>query len=275
MLTGIYSAASGMIIQQRVQDVLSQNMAGAHMPGFKREEVVVRSFPDVMLTETYRGLSKSTDKPRYNHVIGRLGTGAGVDWTYVDHSGGQMKYTGNQNDISIFGEGYFAVQTPDGTRFTRSGDFMVDKEGFLVTPQGHFAMGQGVNNNNQKGPIQVGVNEFHVNHFGEIYAQQPDQNGVMRDVLIDQMVVADFADKDKLFREQGNLYRVEEGDQNNIIIPDNYRIAQGYVEQSNASITTEMVKMIDSYRIFEASSRVLRAQDQTLRQTVNEVGRAQ
>lgn len=275
MLTGIYSAASGMIIQERVQDVLAQNMSGAMMPGFKREEVVVRSFPDVMLSETYRGLSKSTDKPRYNHVIGRLGTGAGVDWTYVDHSGGQMKYTGNPSDISIFGEGYFAVQTPDGTRFTRSGDFMVDKEGYLITPQGHYLMGQGVNNNNQKGPIQVGVNQYYVNHFGEIYTQQADQNGVMRDVLIDQIAVADFADKDKLFREQGNLYRVEEGDQDNIIIPDNYRIAQGYVEQSNSTITSEMVKMIDSFRIFEASSRVLRAQDQTLRRTVNDVGRPQ
>lgn len=275
MLTGIYSAASGMIIQQRVQDVIAQNLSGSQMPGFKREEVVIRSFPDVMLTETYRGLSPSTNIPRYNHVIGRVGTGAGVDWKYVNHEAGPMKHTGDDSDFAIVGDGYFTVQTPDGMRFTRSGDFMVDKEGFLINAQGHFVVGQGVNNNNQKGPIYVGQNQFYVNHFGELFTQQPDANGVMRNQLIDQLAVVDFADKDRLFREPGNLFRVEEGDIDNVIIPKQFRVTQGYVEQANTAPTTEMVKMIDSFRIFEASARALRAQDQTLQRAVNDVGRPQ
>ncbi|MBI1389654.1 MAG: flagellar hook-basal body complex protein [bacterium] len=273
MITGLYSAASGMIIQERVQDVLAQNMAGSMMPGFKREETVIRSFPDVMLSETYRGLSPSTDKPRYNHAIGRVGTGAGVDWVYVDYTGGQMRYTGSKTDVSIFGDGFFAVKTPDGMRFTRSGNFVVNDEGYLTTTQGHYVMGQGANNNNEQSPIYVGNKDFYINYYGEVFTQQPDQNGVMRNTLMDQVVVVDFADKNKLFREPGNLYRVEDGDTNNFTIPDKYQVAQGYIEESNTDPTTEMVKMIDSFRTFEASSRVLKAIDQSVGRAVNEVGR--
>ena len=55
MLTGLYSAASGMIIQEKVQDVISQNLATSQIPGTQRREVVIRSFPDVLLTENLPG----------------------------------------------------------------------------------------------------------------------------------------------------------------------------------------------------------------------------
>lgn len=282
MLTGLYSAASGMIIQQRVQNTLAQNLAGSQSPGFRRQEVVVRSFPDVMLNETYRGLTPTTNKPRYNHAIGRVGTGAGVDWIYTDPSAGALKYTGNDNDMAIFGDGYFSVLTPDGLRFTRQGTFMVDKDGFLVTNQGHRVMGQGNDPQDptqplQRQPIQVGTDDFYVNHFGEVWARQPVPGQPMQkqNVRIDQLIVVDFENPDKLFREQGNLYRVEEGDQDNFTIPDRFQVVQGYVEEANTQPTTEMVKMIDSFRIFEASSRIIRSLDQTLQRAVNDVGRAQ
>ncbi|MGI6455253.1 MAG: flagellar hook-basal body protein [bacterium] len=273
MLTGLYSAASGMVVQERVQDILAQNLAGSGMPGYQRQEMVIRSFPDVMLSETYQGLSLSTSNPRFNHAIGRVGTGAGVDWTYTNHAHGQMNYTANKTDLAIFGDGFFTVQTPEGFRYTRAGNFHVDRDGYLVNAQGHKLVGQGINNQRQPAPLYVGHEDFFVNHFGEVFVSRPDQNGISRNVLLDQIKIVDFQNKDKLFREEGNIYRVEEGDQSNIRIPESYRIGQGYIEQSNTIPTTEMVKMIDSFRIYEASSRVLRSLDQTLQKTVNEVGR--
>lgn len=278
MITGLYSAASGMVIQERVQDVIAQNLAGSMTPGYRREDVVIRSFPDVLLSETYRGLSRSTDKPRYSHAIGRIGTGAGVDWSYVDHSPGSYRYTGDNNHMAISGDGFFAVATPDGTRFTRQGSFMVDRDGYLVTQQGFRLLGQGVDPTDptapaQRRPIQVGTQEFYVNHFGEIFAKVPDAQNVMRNQFVDQIAIADFEDKDRLFREPGSMFRVEEGDEDNFAIPDRYQVMQGYIENSNTLPTTEMVKLIDSYRIFEASSRVIRSLDQTLGRAVNDVGR--
>ncbi|MGC9328991.1 MAG: flagellar basal body protein, partial [Candidatus Hinthialibacter sp.] len=88
MLTGLYSAASGMIIQEQVQDVIAQNLANSQMPGYQRREAVIRSFPDVMLEAAYQTQGGVHDEGRYNHVIGRLGTGAGLDWIYTDYSRG-------------------------------------------------------------------------------------------------------------------------------------------------------------------------------------------
>lgn len=273
MITGMYTAASGMIVQEKVQDVLAQNLANSQFPGYHREELVVRSFPDVMLSATYQGSSPSTEKPRYMHAIGRVGTGAGIDWIYTDHSPGQMVYTGEPTDFSIFGDGYFSLITPDGMRFSRSGSFMVNKEGYLVNPQGYYLMGQGIDNNRVPAPIKVDGNHFFVDGYGRITMKQPDRNGIMRDVLIDQIRVVDFKDRDKLFREPGNIFRVEEDDKDNITIPDRFQVAQGYMEKSNSIPTTEMVKLMDSYRIHEASARVIRSLDQSLGRLINEVGR--
>lgn len=272
MLTGLYSAASGMIIQERVQDTIAQNMAGSMMPGFKREEVVIRSFPDVMLYETYRGLSKSTDLPRYNHAIGRVGTGAGVDWVYVDHTPGATQFTDNKSDFVIQGDGYFSLQTPDGQRYTRAGGFLVDKDGYLVNPMGHHVVGQGINNNRIPSPIRVGTEDFYVDPRGFVSVTRPDANGIMNDTIIDQIRIVDFADKDKVFREPGNLFRVEEGSEDNIIPPAEYSVYQGYIEKANSMPTTEMIKLIDSSRIHEASARVVHALDETLEKAVNQVG---
>ena len=273
MLTGLYSAASGMIIQERVQDTLAYNLANSQIPGFCREEVVVRSFPDVMLSAAYGRSVSQPENPRYHQTIGRLGTGAGIDWIYVDHSAGQMVYTGDSNDLALFGDGFFTLLSPDGQRYTRSGNFHVDKEGYLVNSQGYYVMGQGINNGRQPGRIQVGQEHFHVDGFGQVLVQRPNQQGIMSNVVLDQIRVIDFTNEDKLFREAGNIYRVEEDDADNFKIPVEFRVAQGYLEKSNSIPTTEMVKLIDSYRIHEASARVIRALDQTLNKAVNELAR--
>ncbi len=274
MITGLYSAASGMIVQERVQDVLAQNMAGSQMPGFRREEVVIRSFPDVMLSSTYRGLSPSTTKDRFNHAIGRVGTGAGVNWVHVDQARGMVKHTGNPTDFALMGDGYFTVMTMDGVRFTRAGDFLVDSEGYLVNSQGHHVIGQGLNNQRIPGPIKVDDKNFYTDYFGQIHVENVDPaSGITYYTLLDQMKIVDFDEPDRLFREPGNLFRVEPGDQDMITVPERYRVAQGYIEGSNSHPSTEMVKLIDSYRVHEASARVIRAIDQTLDKAVNQIAR--
>ncbi len=274
MLTGLYSAASGMIVQEQVQDVLAQNLAGSQMPGFRREEVIVRSFPDVMLSSTYKGLSPSLKKDRFNHAIGRVGTGAGVFWVFPNQQNGALQHTGSKTDFALFGDGFFTVMTPDGVRFTRAGDFLVDKDGYLVNSQGFQVLGQGLNNRRVPGPINVGKDDFHVDYFGQIFAERIDpQTGIKNHVLVDQLKIVDFEDRGKLFREPGNLFRVEPGDKSNITIPERYRVAQGYIEKSNSLPSTEMVKMIDSYRIHEASARVVQSLDQTLQKAVNDLGK--
>ena len=219
-------------------------------------------------------MSGSKNKSEYDHAVGRVGTGAGIDWVYTDQTGGQMNYTGNKTDLAMFGDGYFNVLTPDGYRYTRAGNFNVNQNGYLVTQSGYYLAGQGLNNGRNPGPIYVGNEDFYINEQGMVMVNRPDQNKVNQSVVLDQIKVTDFVDKQKLFLEPGNVYRVEdEAGKSNIKIPENLRIGQGYIERSNSVPTTEMVKLIDSYRIHEASSRVVRALDQTLAKAVNEIAR--
>ncbi len=274
MITGLYSSASGMIVQSKVQDVLASNLANSVLPGGKRESLIIRSFPDVTLNATYKGLPESLEEPRFTHAIGRIGTGAGVDWKYTDYQQGHMVHTGNPNDVAIMGDGYFTVLTPDGTRYTRNGRFYRDNEGRLVTPEGHFLAGQGQNSGGTISPITVNSANFFINQYGQVYDETFDPTtGAATRQLVDQIRVVDFDNPDLLFKEGNNLYRLDGDAAQHLIPPQTLKIGQGYIENANTLPTTEMINLMDSQRAFEANARVLRSADETLQMAVRDVGR--
>ncbi|HPA46379.1 MAG TPA: flagellar hook-basal body protein [bacterium] len=272
MITGLYSAASGMIVQMKNQDVLAHNLGNSLIPGFKRESMIVRSFPDVMLEQSYAGITPSLEEPRYNHAIGRIGTGAGVDWVYTDNSPGVLQQTGDQNDLAMVGDGYFTILTPDGMRYTRNGSFYRDSQGYLTTPEGHYLAGQGGGGYIQ--PIRVTSNEYTVDKYGNLFEMGFDPNtGVPVQNFVDQLRVVDFRNRDLLQKMGNNLYALEPGNEDQIIPPRHLGVSQGFIERANVVPTTEMIHLMDSMRTFEANSRVLRKIDDTVQRAVNDVGR--
>jgi flagellar basal-body rod protein FlgG len=271
MITGLYSAASGMVVQMRNQDVLAYNLGNSLIPGFKRESLIIRSFPDVMLQQSYAGIPPSLEQPRYAHAIGRIGTGAGVDWVYTDSSPGQIVYTGNPNDIAIVGDGYLTVLTPDGMRYTRNGTLYRDASGYLSTPEGHYLAGQGQDGYIQ--PIKISTDRFTVDPYGKVYEVTVGPTGAEVQTPVDQLRIVDFDNRDLLLKEGNNLYALEPGHEGHIIPPRDLRVAQGYIERANCIPTTEMIHLMECMRNFEANSRVLRKIDDTLRRAVNDVGR--
>ena len=50
-------------------------------------------------------------------------------------------------------------------------------------------------------------------------------------------------------------------------------IEQGMLEMSNTSVVTEMVELINNYRVYEAGSRAVQTQDSLLDKAVNDLGR--
>ena len=72
MINGLYSATSGMYVQQARLDVISSNIANANVPGFKGERLLFRSFPDLLRVEMQRGDASPES-------LGPLGGGAALD----------------------------------------------------------------------------------------------------------------------------------------------------------------------------------------------------
>jgi flagellar basal body rod protein FlgG len=109
-------AAASMAADLARLNTISQNLANATTPAYKREI------------------------PSFGHV---LGAAVPTSTFIVDHRHGTVRYTGNALDFAIDGDGFFEVQTEAGMAYTRRGDFHIDALGRLVTQAGHPVQGMG------------------------------------------------------------------------------------------------------------------------------------
>ena len=247
MIRGIYIAASGMVAQEAKQSAISNNLANASTPGFKRDIAVGESFSDIV-----SGLARSP--------VGRLGMSTAITAVYSDLSPGSMASTENPFDLAIEGDGMFEIQTDTGIRYTRTGNFKLDAESYLVTRDGHRVMGV-------DGPIRVD-GSLVVQDDGGVYS-----GGEFRGQLRVMIPAAD----DVLVKVGGGLFRERDGTSGAAGMvqaqPGEARVIQGALESANVNVVREMVDMIAGYRTYEAAQRALLSHDALLDKAVNEVGR--
>ncbi|HEV3034794.1 MAG TPA: flagellar hook-basal body protein [Solirubrobacteraceae bacterium] len=123
---GLDIAASGMVAQQVHQDQLSNDLANAATPGFKPDETPQRSFGSMLLANTQGGA-----------VVGSVDEAVVLGKTYTNMTPGTMQETGEPLDFAIEGSGFFAVNTPQGTRYTRDGQFTTSAAGLLTDANGN------------------------------------------------------------------------------------------------------------------------------------------
>lgn len=245
MLNGIYTVARGMNAFQKENDVLSNNLANVSTVGFKGQQVVYQSFPEILM-------NRMDEKGK--HVIGTKGTGAQIIATYTNFQPGSLLKTDNPLDLAIEGSGFFAVQTPNGVAYTRAGHFTVNELGQMVTEEGYLLLGQ-------NGPIQTMGRAIQVGEDGSIAIEGMQE---------DQLQIVDFADPNQLERQGYNMYRAAQGAQ---VVEATAAIRQGYTEASNVNVILGMTQMITATRLYEMSQKTIQAQDETLAKAVNDVGR--
>jgi flagellar basal-body rod protein FlgF len=262
MFSGLYSAASGMIAQGANQDVIAQNLANAGVKGYKKERIVFRSFPDILLRSTSSAAYGPGGIDAETRTIGKVGTGTGINWAYTDFDKGQMNYTGVDTDLALMGDGFFSIELPDGqTAYSRDGSFNRDADGYLRNGEGNYVLGQ-------QGRIQLGLEPFTVDRSGQILVKSENvgPGGVMGQTStpVDQLQIVDFTNRDLLRPISGASFLLEAASPDEIIkAPDDLNVGQGYIEESNTNPVMEMVHMMDSYRNYEATARVVRAFDET------------
>lgn len=248
MIRGLYTAATGMTVQRNKMDVLTNNVVNAETAGFKADSVMTSTFTEVMLNR----INDPNVSIYGSETVGGYDFGAHVVELFTDFTGGVLEETGKSTDLALTSGGFFTIETAGGqTLYTRSGNFTVNAEGYLVTQDGGYVMGQ-------NGRIYVGSGNFTVSESGEV-------SGLA--AIPDTLEIADFADPGVLRKAGDNLYGVY-GD----AVPARAgaaEIRQGMLEGSNVDISGEMVDMISVYRKFEANQKIVNMTDKTLGLTVN------
>lgn len=256
MIKGFYAAVSAMMANANRQQLLAHNVANLDTPGFKQ---ILSSYQDFMYTpvsEPGGNLLAAQRVVQQRPVpIGVLGLGSQLGPEMVDFGQGPLQMTDNPFDFAIEGPGFFQVQTPDGERFTRDGRFLRDAEGNLVTFQGYAVL------SDSGQPIRLEPGEVTVSSEGQILVNGEE---------VARLGVFIFEDPEAdLERTEGGLYTA-------LAQPTNEgagRVAQGYLEMSNANPTQIMAQLIEVARSYEAAQQMVQNQDELLGKTISILGR--
>ncbi|MFQ5431473.1 MAG: flagellar basal-body rod protein FlgF [Nitrospinota bacterium] len=253
---GTYVAVSGSLAQERAMDVIAANLANVSTDGFKAGRVLFESYLQKSLDpnagipspEMIKNGMPASQLPDSAYLVASEG--------YTDFSQGPLRVTAHPFDIALEGDGFIAVNTPEGEMYTRGGSFMMNLKGELTTKDGHQVL------DIRKKPITVGLIKFNIDDAGILL----DEN----DEPIAQIKVVDFPDKNVLQKRGGGLYAA----------PDSVKpkastafVKQGYVESSNINAVTEMTKMITALRTYEAFQKAIQSHDQMTARLIADVTR--
>ena len=251
MVKGLYTAYTGLVNQQNRLDVVSNNLANAATTAYKKEGLTSQSFDEVMAYKV-----KDASVGTVNQYIGDLNLGVKIGESYRDYSQGSFRETGENFDLALSGDGFFSISFTNkagetSTMYTRDGNFSMTKDGYLVTKDGDFVLGEG-------GPIQLPTDAAKI----AIYR---DGTITADGVQIDKLAITDFEDYNYLEQYGENLYRALDTATTKDAAGQVY---QGYLEQSNVNVVSEMVEMITISRAFEANQKAMNAADDTLKKAV-------
>jgi flagellar basal-body rod protein FlgG len=281
MIRTWFTGASGMRAQQFKLDAVANNLANVDSVAYKKDTSVHKAFPELLMR-------RLNDDGLYTHpfgsgdvapIIGKLGMGVEFNELFTVFDQGALKETQSDFDAAIDGEGFFAVQTPLGERYTRAGAFILGKEGYLETKDGFPVLGE-------KGPIRVKANNFQIDADGGVwvnaeYADDPDvmvereRNEWGDTVRLDILKLVSFQETRYLEKQGSSLYRTNDIAGQATIMEGNERprISQGFLEAGNVDPVTEMVHMIEVNRAYEANQKVIQSGDSMLGVLINQVGR--
>jgi flagellar basal-body rod protein FlgG len=220
------------------------NLANVNTTGYKRTQLVGESFDNLVT--------------RFAHptAFDKVGLGVREVGTARIESQGALVRTDNPLHLALSGDGYFQVQNTDGrVAVTRNGDFRLDTQGYLVAQSGERVLG--TDNN----PIQLGViasQDMKVRQDGTILSGQ-------RPVARLKVVGPEQAAGQNFPASNLNAPAVNNG----------FTVEQGFLENSNVSVISEMVNMITINKAFTFGQKAITTQDNLLNKTVNDLGRLQ
>ncbi len=229
----------------RWQEAISENLAAANIPGFKRQDLSFDAIQAGVMSQANPDAQVQFTLPRFA--------------TALNFSQGQVRPTGVATDVAIDGRGFFNVQMPNGaTAYTRDGEFHLNASGQLTTKQGYLVLGEA-------GPIQIDPNlggEITISPTGEV-TQGAEVRGKLK--------LADFQQPQLLTQLNGGLYAADNPALQAVEVPET-TLRQGFLESSNVSAVLEMANLVGVMRGFEANQRTMQIHNERLGRTISELG---
>ena len=236
---------SRQVALSRELDVVANNIANINTNGYKA---------DGSLFEEYLSSSARSDTGgRISYVRDR-----GV---WHDMGAGPIEHTGNPLDLAIDGDGFFAVQTPRGERYTRNGALHLNATGQLVTSEGDPVLGTG-------GPITFQPNDRQIQISADGTISVRDGASKV-DTARGQLRLVTFAKPQQLRKDGGSTFKPGAGDapQQTTVA----RIEQGAVEKSNVRGVVEMSRMIEITRAYTQVATLLQQQGDLSQQSIDKL----
>ena len=244
-----------MMAQQEKLDSISNNIANVNTNGYKK---VSANFKDLVYESLDRkGYPVSSDKN--GKTVLQNGTGIRLsEWTRETTQGNLMP-TGISTDLALDGTGYFEVVQKDNSKaYTRAGNFATDSMGTIVDQNGNrltILDEQGNDINKTDGAYKFNQNNFNVDVKGIV-----TMKGTNGDTPVGKIKVVNVIGNNSMISVGDNLFIPKQDVE--ILESTDYTVLQGFLEQSNVDIATEMTDMLMTQRAFQLSSSTLKTADE-------------
>ncbi len=225
---------SRQVALSRELDVIANNVANIDTTGYKAD--------GALFEEYLSSATNGNQGPPIAFVRDRA--------TWIDMSHGPVQRTGNPLDLAVDGQAFFAVQTPNGVRYTRNGAFKLDASGQIVTNDGYPVLGDG-------GPIRLQAtdSQIQVSPDGTVSVREGNSNA---DSQRGKLRLVRFANVNQLQKDGASLFNYLGTNQP----PQDTtsRVVQGSLEKSNVQGVLEMARMIQVTRSYQQIGAMMQQQ---------------
>lgn len=222
-------------------NIIANNIANANTIGYKKEGAIFSEYIAAI------GSPGSADTARHSLSMGRLAAHAS---NFTD---GEMRATGGTMDVAIQGEGFFLVDVGGQTQLTRAGHFMTNEQGVLINPDGNAVLDAG------EGQIQIPLEADKI-------VIAPDGSISADGIELGRLGVV-TADKMDLSRAGGNNW-ISNGGFEPL---ETAHVQQGYLEDSNVEPVSEIARMIEVQRHYDAGQKLLEMEDERIKKTITSI----
>ncbi len=232
MLTGFYSAASGILVQQRNINEIGSNMTNSQTVGYRSRRVIQSTFEHNLLTRFENGV--------YN-AIGEGDPASLVDVVETNFDPNSLEETEWPYDMALVGGGFFNIQGENRQFLTRNGNFNIDDEGYLVLEGVGRVMGE-------SGDLYIGGSNFRVNEDGYVF----DQNNQ----YVDRLLITQPAENSQIYKFNNGMFVTD-----NAEVYENPTVYQKTLERSNVDMNLEYTRLIEAQRCLQSCATALSTVD--------------